>query len=101
MTTSKVPSKFIPKYYPGDTCYAIAYRKDTRTKDYKNTDDWDVNFGKIFKVNVNSLHISKNGVEYWVQSIGDTNEWGESITNEDIGTLEECIKSITKRWKLK
>jgi len=92
--------RLTPKYFPGDTCYAIAYHKDSRTKEHKNADQWDCDFARIFKVTVENVYLNRKNIEYCLKCIDEENEWGDVVTGDDIGTKEECFKELTKRWKL-
>ena len=91
----KKKSKFIPKFFPGDIVYAIAFHTP------KEQDEWSKNFLKVFKVKVVDIYITEYIIEYNLLDIPFKEEWGAPVAEEYIfATKEEALKKITKLWKL-
>lgn len=92
---SKKKSKFIPKFFPGDIVYAIAFHTP------KEQDEWIKNFLKVFKVKVVDIYITEDIIEYNLLDIPSKEEWSAPVLEGHISaTKEEALTKITKLWKL-
>jgi hypothetical protein len=93
----KTPDKYIPKYYPDEVLYAIAWDKED-----EDSTEWEHNFGKIFKVVIHSVTICKNSITYLVANEDTPSEvWGADVSDKDLDSNPYVlINKLLVRWKL-
>ena len=88
-------NKYIPKFFPGDIVYAIAFHTP------KDPDEWSKDFAKVFKVKVRDVWITANTIEYNLYDPQDNVDWGAAVEQEFVfKTKEEALKKLTSIWKL-
>jgi hypothetical protein len=92
-----------PKYNPGDIVYAISIESELNN-DGKPRDEWSKNYSKIYKVEVDSIQISRSGIEYWLRELKGAlrdRDWGDSVPEEQISkSKEQLINYLLKLWKI-
>ena len=91
----------IPKYYPDDVVYAISFNNEDTSNSKTTTDEWDMNYARIYKVIVIDVSIAKDGIRYYLQDFKDKEEWGDSVpdvnVNKDINVL---LQFLINKWKI-
>jgi len=101
MATKKKLINYIPRYVPGTIAYVLAYScEDGQASTDK--DKWDWNFAKIFKIEIDSITIGKEGVNYYVRTPGSIDDsWNEPFEEEFVNTDKNVlVKQLLAKWKI-
>lgn len=99
-----IENKFIPKYQPGQIIYAISFSNDSdRTDDHMDTvDDWSKDYARIYEVEIETIYITKTGIEYWLHDPGKPDaSWGDSVIENHVSdNIDELLNYLKNKWKL-
>lgn len=93
----------IPKFHVGQLLYAVSFSNDS--VDHLNQavkmDEWERDFARIHKVQVDTISIGSEGITYWLKQAKTGEEYGDSVEEQYISTdYNDLIKILINRWKL-